>query len=66
MIGASVPPALPLPWWPPHPVVFLMWGSWTAMEVWMSFLVGWAVKTAVVRYGGSRTPTSSLGRCSWA
>ncbi len=42
-------------WWPLHPVVFLVWGTWTAMEVWMSFLLGWIIKSSVVRYGGGRT-----------
>lgn len=42
-------------WWPLHPVVFLMWGTWTATLIWLSFLIGWAVKVAVVRFGGGAT-----------
>jgi hypothetical protein len=42
-------------WWPLHPVIFLMWGTWTSQMVWVPFLLGWVVKTAIVRYGGGRT-----------
>jgi hypothetical protein len=42
-------------WWPLHPVIFLVWSTWTARVVWLSFLIGWVVKELVVRYGGGRT-----------
>jgi hypothetical protein len=42
-------------WWPFHPVIFLMWGTWTETLVWASFLIGWAVKESIVRFGGGRT-----------
>jgi hypothetical protein len=42
-------------WWPLHPVVCLMWGTWTANMMWTSFLIGWVVKHLIVRYGGGRT-----------
>lgn len=42
-------------WWPLHPVLFLVWGTWTSMVVWMSFLFGWIVKELIVRYGGGHT-----------
>jgi hypothetical protein len=41
-------------WWPLHPVIFLVWGSWSAGLVWVSFLVGWALKGLVVKFGGGR------------
>ena len=37
---------------PLHPVLFLTWGSYTANACWGSFLIGWFVKTLVVRFGG--------------
>jgi hypothetical protein len=43
-----------VPWWPLHPVVFVLWGTWTSSYVWLSFLIGWAVKQSIVRFGGGR------------
>ncbi len=42
-------------WWPLHPIIFLVWATWTAKVVWLSFLVGWAIKQLIVHYGGGRT-----------
>jgi len=42
-------------WWPLHPVIFLMWGSWTSVLTWGSFLIGWLIKVLIVRFGGGRT-----------
>jgi hypothetical protein len=39
---------------PFHPVVFLIWGTWPSQNLWFSFLIGWALKKAVVTYGGPR------------
>jgi hypothetical protein len=41
-------------WFPLHPVLFLVWGSWPASCCWASFLVGWGVKELVVRFGGGK------------
>ena len=41
-----------LPWWPLHPIFFLLLGSWQCQVLAFSFLVGWAVKSFVTRYGG--------------
>jgi len=41
-------------WFPLHPVLFLVWGTYPAQGCWSSFLVGWAVKQLVVRFGGGR------------
>ncbi len=43
-----------VPWWPLHPVVFLVWGTWAMGNFSISFFLGWAIKTAVVRLGGAR------------
>jgi hypothetical protein len=39
---------------PLHPVLFLVWGIYATQRVWASFLVGWAVKGLVVRFGGGK------------
>lgn len=42
-------------WWPLHPVIFMVFGSVAAMRFAASFFIGWAIKAAVVRLGGSRS-----------
>lgn len=37
-----------------HPVIFLVWSTMPATRVWFSFLVGWGIKSLVVRFGGGR------------
>lgn len=44
---------LRLPWWPLHPMLFLLWATWPMIVISHSFLLGWAIKKAVVRFGGS-------------
>ena len=39
---------------PLHPVLFLVWGVYASSTVWASFLVGWAAKMIVVRFGGGK------------
>lgn len=39
---------------PIHPVLFLAWGSWPAGISWAAYLIGWFIKTLVVRLGGGR------------
>ncbi|MBC8228595.1 hypothetical protein H8E77_03485 [bacterium] len=41
-------------WWPLHPLGFLAQGGWIMRQLWFSFFLAWAVKTAVLRYGGGR------------
>jgi hypothetical protein len=41
-------------WWPLHPVMFLVWGTYPMMRFSHSFLLGWAIKVAVTRLGGGR------------
>ncbi|MBN2450365.1 MAG: hypothetical protein JXR77_08245 [Lentisphaeria bacterium] len=41
-------------WWPLHPVLFLTWATEPPWRLSGSFLIGWAVKSAVINYGGSR------------
>ncbi len=37
-----------------HPILFLVWDTYPANRVWMSFLIGWVAKELVVRFGGGR------------
>jgi len=39
--------------WPLHPVLFLVWGTYTSNCFAMSFLTGWAIKLLVTKYGGA-------------
>jgi hypothetical protein len=41
-------------WWPLHPVMFLVWATWPLQAFGPSFLIGWMVKAAVTRFGGTR------------
>lgn len=45
---------LRFPWWPLHPIVFMVWGTRQMATLSFSFLVGWAIKSAVTSYGGSK------------
>ena len=46
---------LRIPWWPIHPVLFMVWGTRQMAEIAGSFLIGWGIKTAVTHLGGTRT-----------
>jgi len=41
------------PWWPFHPLLFLVLGTWQSKCLAFSFLLGWAVKAGVTKYGGA-------------
>lgn len=41
-------------WWPIHPVVFLVWGTYPISMFGPSFLIGWMIKSAVVNTTGAR------------
>jgi len=45
---------LRLPWWPLHPVAFLVWGTFPMRHFAFPFLVGWAIKLAVTRTAGAK------------
>jgi len=51
---------LRLAWWPIHPVLFLVLGSSPAIRVAWSFLIGWALRQAVVRLGGVKAFHATL------
>jgi hypothetical protein len=41
-------------WWPLHPVIFLVWGTMPMSRLAPSFLLGWAVKGAITKFGGGQ------------
>jgi len=41
-------------WWPIHPVIFLVWGTYPISMFGPSFLLGWMIKSAVVSTTGAR------------
>ncbi|MBT7300964.1 MAG: hypothetical protein HN849_15700 [Victivallales bacterium] len=42
-------------WWPLHPLMFVTWCSTPLRHMGVSYLLAWGIKSAVVRYGGSKT-----------
>ncbi len=39
-------------WWPLHAVIFCIWRTVPADTIWASFLIGWLIRTIIVRFGG--------------
>jgi len=39
-------------WWPWHPLGFVAWLGWPIDRYWLSILIGWIAKIAVVRFQG--------------
>ena len=46
--------SLAIPQWPLHPVGLLMIGTWYLGKAWISILIGWTLKVAILRFGGAR------------
>jgi len=42
-------------WWPLHPILFLVWGTFPILILSASFLLGWFIKTIITHFGGSKT-----------
>ncbi|MCC6037657.1 MAG: hypothetical protein LM632_05560, partial [Armatimonadetes bacterium] len=40
---------------PLHPLGFVAWYGWPIDRYWLSIFIGWALKSAILRYGGYRT-----------
>jgi hypothetical protein len=58
LIGAAVMLVLVLcyylfPWWPIHPIGYILAFSASMRILWFSFLIGWACNTLCLRYGGT-------------
>jgi uncharacterized protein DUF6785/uncharacterized protein DUF6784 len=41
-------------WWPLHPILFLVWGTWPLAVLASSFLMGWGIKMLINRFGGGK------------
>ncbi len=54
LVLATAIARLRLPWWPLHPVLFVVWCTYPITQFAFSFLIGWAIKAAVMRGGGAR------------
>ncbi len=54
LVAGTALARLRIPGWPLHPVAFLLMGTWGINMLWASFLLGWLIKTGVVRLGGER------------
>ncbi len=39
-------------WWPIHPLLAVMWGTWPLDWFGPSFLLGWIARTIIVKFGG--------------
>jgi hypothetical protein len=44
---------LRFPNWPLHPALFLIWATYPAMHMAVSFMLGWFIKAGVTKYGGA-------------
>jgi len=44
---------LRFPWWPLHPVFFLVWATWPMVRLHHSFLLGWFIRQIVMKLGGN-------------
>ena len=42
-------------WWPLHPLGFAVASSFTIYAVYIAFFIAWAVKIAILRWGGVKT-----------
>ncbi len=47
-------------WWPFHPIGFAVGYTSTMSWIWFSVLIGWAVKTVLLRFGGSNIYRQAL------
>jgi hypothetical protein len=41
-------------WWPLHPIGFVIGSTWIMNQLWLTCLIAWFVKGAIVRFGGLR------------
>lgn len=44
---------LRLPWWPLHPLIFLVWGTYPIGLFGGAFLIGWAIKAGIIKTMGA-------------
>lgn len=41
-------------WWPFHPMGYAMGPSWPMIQLWFSIMIGWTLKSMILRYGGMK------------
>lgn len=41
-------------WWPLHPIGYLMGASWPMINFWFPVMLGWLIKTTVLKFGGHK------------
>jgi len=41
-------------WWPLHPIGYLMGASWPMINFWFPVMLGWLIKSAVLKFGGHK------------
>jgi hypothetical protein len=46
---------LRFPWWPLHPVMFMVWGTRQMATLSFSFFVGWLIKAGITRFAGNKS-----------
>jgi hypothetical protein len=54
LVGGCAALRLRYTWWPFHPLPLLFFGTWAMSRMFFSFLVGWAIKVALLKIGGGR------------
>ena len=42
-------------WWQFHPIGYAIAADWTTGLIWLPLLIGWLLKTLLIRYGGPKT-----------
>ncbi|HEY7089564.1 MAG TPA: DUF6785 family protein [Tepidisphaeraceae bacterium] len=50
---------LRFPWWPLHPVGYLMMMTYPQAHLWFSIMLGWLARTIILRFGGARLYTEA-------
>ncbi len=43
------------PWFPLHPIGFLLSLTWAMEQIWFSIFIGWGCKVLITRFGGAET-----------
>ena len=41
-------------WWPLHPIGYLMGASWPMINFWFPVMLGWLIKSSVLKFGGHK------------
>ncbi len=54
LVGLCMFMRLRFTWWPFHPLPLLMLNEWCMSRLYVSFLAGWLIKTAILRVGGGK------------